>query len=447
MTKRSRFIIPGPAYEDTQAEVLLYAFSGAIDSGDIGGMIIEQLLHALPHEEVARFALETVLDYRARRPRITIENWTMTDMRYPGCTLERITDYSGRNILLLRGLEPDINWEDFSLAIFEVCQKMGVKQAVDLMGIAANIPHTRIPFINQTSPNPDLLPPQTEMPGTFIITASFGQYLQMLFKMISVQARGIVVGVPYYLADGQFPPGAVSAIQYLSETMNLDLPMGDLEAASTQMTQEINQQLEGNPEAKELVEKMEQHYDEALTQPWGELHPKSLAESVDSRSGDAIAERIERFLAQVNPQDSQEEVADGLLGGRDDLLAHLAQKVASRQLPDSDSKIPETLAPPAKGKKETISEGEGRPIDSGRTGVIGPQSPVTSGKKVQDDAPQGRHFPPRRSRLKARQTENDSQPARAEMPASPPPPPGEENPDSQKHEPGAPDDFGDSGKN
>ena len=127
MTDSSRFIIPGPAYEDTQAEVLLYAFSGAIDSGDIGGMIIEQLLHALPHEEVARFALETVLDYRARRPRITIENWTMTDMRYPSCTLERITDYSGRQILLLRGLEPDINWEDFSLAIFEVCQKMGVK--------------------------------------------------------------------------------------------------------------------------------------------------------------------------------------------------------------------------------------------------------------------------------------------------------------------------------
>ena len=46
MTDSSRFIIPGPAYEDTQAEVLLYAFSGAIDSGDIGGMIIEQLLHA-----------------------------------------------------------------------------------------------------------------------------------------------------------------------------------------------------------------------------------------------------------------------------------------------------------------------------------------------------------------------------------------------------------------
>lgn len=446
MTKQSRFIIPGPAYEDTQAEVLLYAFSGAIDSGDIGGMIIEQLLHALPHEEVARFALETVLDYRARRPRITIENWTMTDMRYPSCTLERITDYSGRNILLLRGLEPDINWEDFSLAIFEVCQKMGVKQAVDLMGIAANIPHTRIPFINQTSPNPDILPPQTEMPGTFIITASFGQYLQMLFKMISVQARGIVVGVPYYLADGQFPPGAVSAIQYLSETLNLDLPMGDLEAASAQMTQEINQQLDDNPEAKELVEKMEQHYDEALTQPWGELHPKSLAESVDSRSGDAIAERIERFLAQVKPQDSQEDAADGLLAGQDDLLAHLAQKVASRQLADNDPKILGKLAKPITERKETISEGEMRSSDSGETRVTGKQGAAKSEETAPGNTATRRHFPPRSSHLKARPAKNPSQQSRADLPAPPPPPAGE-NPDSPENEPGKADDFGDSGKN
>ena len=30
MTDSARFIIPGPAYEDTQAEVLLYAFRGRL---------------------------------------------------------------------------------------------------------------------------------------------------------------------------------------------------------------------------------------------------------------------------------------------------------------------------------------------------------------------------------------------------------------------------------
>lgn len=436
MTDRSRFIIPGPAYENTQAEVLLYAFSGAIDSGDIGGMIIEQLLHALPHEEVARFALETVLDYRARRPRITIENWTMTDMRYPSCNLERITDYSGRNILLLRGLEPDINWEDFSLAIFEVCQKMGVKQSVDLMGIAANIPHTRIPFINQTSPNPDLLPPQTEMPGTFIITASFGQYLQMLFKMISVQARGIVVGVPYYLADGQYPPGAVSAIQYLSETMNLDLPMGDLEAASAQMIKEVSAQLDENPEAKELIEKMEQHYDEALTQPWGELHPKSLAESVDSRSGDAIAERIERFLAQVNPQDSSEETAEGLLAGRDDLLAHLAQKVAARQRIEINPRLPEQAIKAADSQPEKSSA-------PAKEEAVGKRQAIADKQSVsRADAPKGRYFPPRRSHLKRQRAQGHSGNI---GPSTPAPPPGSnQEPDPKTAGQSKADEAGDS---
>ena len=308
------------------------------------------------------------------------------------------------------------------------------------MGIAANIPHTRIPFINQTSPNPDILPPQTEMPGTFIITASFGQYLQMLFQMISVQARGIVVGVPYYLADGQYPPGAVSAIQYLSETLNLDLPMGDLEAASTQMIKEVSAQLDENPEAKELIEKMEQHYDEALTQPWGELHPKSLAESVDSRSGDAIAERIERFLAQVNPQDAPEENAEGLLAGRDDLLAHLAQKVASRQRGDSSNLLPEQVIRGAVSGSDPSSlpakeaDTKQQKIGTGRKSA----SPGTS--------PQGRHFPPRRSHLQRKRKQEEKYSGSSGPTTSAPPPPGsreESITDQQRN----PEDTGDRGKN
>lgn len=261
--------------------------------------------------------------------------------------------------------------------------------------------------------------------------------------MIAVQARGIVVGVPYYLADGQYPPGAVSAIQYLSETLNLDLPMGDLEAASTQMIKEVSAQLDENPEAKELIEKMEQHYDEALTQPWGELHPKSLAESVDSRSGDAIAERIERFLAQVNPQDSPEENAEGLLAGRDDLLAHLAQKVASRQQGNSNSRLPEQVIRGASGSdpsslqaKELAGskEEDAKQRKSGTDGK--PASPAT--------APQGRHFPPRRSHLQRKQAEKHFGSSGPATPAPPPPGSREESITDQQRDS---EDTGDSGKN
>ena len=156
--------------------------------------------------------------------------------------------------------------------------------------------------------------------------------------------------------------------------------------------------------------------------PWGELHPKSLAESVNSRSGEAIAERIERFLAEVNTQETPDNNADGLLGGRDDLLAHLSKKAALNQLLPDEPKLPARTVSPAPSRVDTPVEDDKSRLESPDGSVSGQRSPQAD----KDDSlavpiPKGRHFPPRRSR--PQQTENSHSAEKIDIPAPPPPPP------------------------
>ena len=48
--------------------VMLYYLDGFIDAGGAGRLLTTHLLSALAHNEIARFDVDSLLDYRSRRP-------------------------------------------------------------------------------------------------------------------------------------------------------------------------------------------------------------------------------------------------------------------------------------------------------------------------------------------------------------------------------------------
>lgn len=331
MIQNSKWYTPSDSFGQYHAEMLLYSFYGGIDAGGVGAMVVEQLLSSLPHRSVAKFALENVLDYRSRRPRLVIENWHIKDMQMPTCELLEITDYSGKKFLLLHGVEPDINWLDFSIAILEVAKECGVKKAIDIMGVASNMPHTRMPFIHHTAPEGIKLPDQSQAPGNFVFTSTFGQYLQVGFQKVGISSRGMLVGVPYYLADGQFPPGSVAAVEFLNKQFQLDLPLGDLAAASNHMQNELNRQIADNEEVAQMIAMLEQHYDKSTPNEWGNLPGGRIGVARQMTDGDKIAERLERFLRDV-------DLGKGGSGFKD--LERNTSSVSSASAPKATNVVP-----------------------------------------------------------------------------------------------------------
>ena len=51
--------------------VLVHDLAGEFDAASVGALAGAHLLGALPHEVIARFDVDSLVDYRAHRPRIT----------------------------------------------------------------------------------------------------------------------------------------------------------------------------------------------------------------------------------------------------------------------------------------------------------------------------------------------------------------------------------------
>src|SRR5207253_6490683 len=62
----------------------------------------------------------------------------------------------GRDIVLLRGVEPQLRWRTFSAAIVGVARAVGAEMAVTLGALPADVPHTRPVRVSGTVHDPEL---------------------------------------------------------------------------------------------------------------------------------------------------------------------------------------------------------------------------------------------------------------------------------------------------
>src|SRR3954464_15495732 len=105
--------------------VMLYHFDGYIDAGETGEQIVERLLDTLPHQVVARFDADRLVDYRARRPLLTFQRDHWADFEEPKLEVRLVQDATGAPFLLLSGPEPDVEWERFAVAVRQIVERLG----------------------------------------------------------------------------------------------------------------------------------------------------------------------------------------------------------------------------------------------------------------------------------------------------------------------------------
>ena len=279
------------------SRVMLNQMYGAIDAGHAGRLTLEQLLPSLQAERVVTFDTDKLVDYRARRPLATLSQWTVTDMEPPEIAIDKVTDYSGQEILILHGPEPDLRWNEFAQVVSEYAKEVGVETAINVLGLPAATPHTRPPLVNQTGTRPDLLPPQDEQIGTMQFSASMGMFLQYSLGQQGIDSIGLTVGVPYYVMDSDYPAAATALISRISDLTGLDLPIGDLAAASDMLSKRLDLEVQESAEIGGVIAQLEQRVDSL------DISQLQVSDSpVKIPSGDDLAERFEDFLRNTDQQ-------------------------------------------------------------------------------------------------------------------------------------------------
>ncbi len=292
----------GPAAPDIADAPMLHYLEGFIDAGNAGRLLAEHLLSSLPHETVARFDADRLIDYRSRRPLMIYDNSHWESYEAPELALHLLRDASDRPFLLLTGPEPDHEWTLFTQAVMSLVERLGIGLAVSFLGIPAGMPHTRPLGVIAHATRDDLISGNQRMPSRIQLPGSAHALLELRLGEAGRDALGFAVQVPHYLAQAVYPPAAVALLGSVGTATGLQLPDAELREAAERTNEAIERQVAESDEVAQLVRALEQQYDtSAETTGADGIRPDGsglLGEGESMPTADELAAQFERFLAE-----------------------------------------------------------------------------------------------------------------------------------------------------
>jgi len=284
----------GPAAPEPDGDlVLLYYLDGFIDAGAAGRLLTTHLMSALEHEQIARFDIDALLDYRSRRPIMTFAKDHWDDYDAPELAVSLLRDGEGTPFLLMAGLEPDREWEAFTSAVLQLSADLRVRLAVGFHGIPMGVPHTRQLGVTAHATQPELIDGYRPSIDRLQIPGSAAALLEYRFGAVGRQAIGFAVHVPHYLAQAAYPAAAATLLESVQRVTGLVLPGDALREAARRTNLEIARQVEGSAEVAEVVQALEQQYD-AFTAD----RENQLASDEQVPTAEELGAQFERFLAE-----------------------------------------------------------------------------------------------------------------------------------------------------
>jgi predicted ATP-grasp superfamily ATP-dependent carboligase len=252
----------GPAAPEPDGDlVMLYYLDGFIDAGAAGRLLTTHLMASLEHEQVAAFDIDSLLDYRSRRPIMTFAKDHWDDYEAPELGLSLLRDTEGTPFLLLTGLEPDREWDAFTAAVLQLTADLRVRLSVSFHGIPMGAPHTRPLGVTAHATRPELLVGYRPLIDKLQVPGSAAGLLEYRLGAAGRDAIGFAVHVPHYLAQAAYPAAAVTLLESVQRATGLVLPADSLRESARRTDLEITRQVEGSAEVAEVVQALEQQYD------------------------------------------------------------------------------------------------------------------------------------------------------------------------------------------
>ena len=241
----------------TKAPVMVIAFAGWNDAGGASTWAIRSLIEKTIATEILTFDSEEFYDFSRERPTVHLDGESRF-LSWPKNTISLSNDGS---LLLMEGVEPQLNWQTFTQNILVEAQKYNVSMIITLGSLLAEVPHSRPVLIHGVSEN-------TEINRTYGLQTSSYEgptgiigVINQLSTDAGIPNMSFWATVPNYVAGAESPKAALALIERLKITLNLSLNTTDLEIASSAYERQINQIIEGDEDTSKYVDELEDSYD------------------------------------------------------------------------------------------------------------------------------------------------------------------------------------------
>ena len=275
---RMSFYIHTPP-KDLENPVLVASLKGWVDAAGVGSAAADLLAGDSP--VVVEFDGDQLFDYRSSRPVVDFVDGHLRTLEWPDLVVHH-RRVGGRDLLILRGTEPDLRWRAFADAVSEFASTAGVSAFNAIGSVPDPVPHTIGTPMIMTSPDSGLLDVDVRKPeGLLRVPGAALTVLSHRLSADGIPARGYWAQVPQYV-NGPFHQGAIALLERVADRLGVSIPLDSLPEDALLQREHLDGIVASRPEIQKVVEKLEE-----------------IAEQGDELpTADEIGSQVEQYLRE-----------------------------------------------------------------------------------------------------------------------------------------------------
>jgi len=262
--------------------VLVAAFEGWNDAADAATAAVEHLETAFNAHTVGVIDPDDYYDFQVNRPSVSLVDDHTRRIEWPTTRISvaRLPE-AGRDLVVLRGLEPNMRWRGFCEELIEGAHALGIDVVATLGALLADTPHTRPVPVSGTASDPataaDMNLESSRYEGPTGIVGVFGEACQTA----GLPAISFWAAVPHYVAQPPCPKATLALLRKVEDLLDIAIPLDDLVERSRAWERQVDELAAGDSDVAEYVRSLESREPET---------------ALPEASGDAIALEFERYL-------------------------------------------------------------------------------------------------------------------------------------------------------
>jgi hypothetical protein len=265
--------------------VLIAAFEGWNDAGDGASLAVGYLSEAWSARRFATVDPEEFYDFTASRPHVRVGEDGVRQLDWPSTELwAAALPESGRDVILLRGVEPQLKWRTYCAALVGVARAVGAELVVTLGALLADVPHTRPVRVSGMAHDPKLAERLGLRRSTYEGPTGIVGVLHDACSRAGLPCASLWATVPHYVSQVPSPKAALALVERSAELVGTRVDPVELRAAARAYVDQVSERVADDEEAAAYVAQLEAADDKE--QDTGSALP----------SGETLAAEVERFL-------------------------------------------------------------------------------------------------------------------------------------------------------
>ncbi len=268
--------------------VMLCAFEGWNDAGDAASTAVEHLALNWDASELGAIDPEDYYDFQVSRPTVRLVDGISRAIDWPTTrfTLCRPPG-SERDLVLVRGIEPNMRWRSFVAEIITKAEELGVTTVITLGALLADTPHTRPVPVTGSSFDKASAARYGLSSSRYQGPTGITGVLQDACVQAGIPAISFWAAVPHYVSQPPAPKATIALLQRVEEVLDVEVPLGGLPDQAEKWERTVSEMADEDDEVREYVKALEEAGD--------------AENDLTEASGEEIAADFERYLRRRDP--------------------------------------------------------------------------------------------------------------------------------------------------